>query len=372
MREAWALTEGHRWSVLSLFFALTILNTVGLLAFGVGLLVTAPIAACARAALYTRLVEEKKRKAFFEKVGGEQPHEATSTAPRRRPLSALVVDGWIILYATATGMLAVMVSTIRPIIDRMGNSWSPYREAMFVALVVLTPIVLLVLFIIFIRRMGWTPGARIVAEGWGRFEWLAILSAIALAFMTWRVLAAAGVAVVGFTAMGVGSEMAHTMIADLSDGHSSQPDLAYGTDWLRKLDIGSDDVSLVQKRYTVTDTVGTPYFFAVARYYHEPTATAMMQRLEGGDAKVTSVLEADAIEVRDETAGWVRIAVLDGSTILAGEAGVDHVEKLYDLMAHQLSRLDAARERVAPVYERLPKPVQRLPIDEPVDAVHEE
>jgi len=42
-KSSWEITDGHKWAIFKLMFFLTFLNIAGLLALGVGLLITIPM-----------------------------------------------------------------------------------------------------------------------------------------------------------------------------------------------------------------------------------------------------------------------------------------------------------------------------------------
>ncbi len=55
LRESWRITKGHRLNLLVFFILLGLLNIAGILALGVGVLVTAPISALATVHVYRQL-----------------------------------------------------------------------------------------------------------------------------------------------------------------------------------------------------------------------------------------------------------------------------------------------------------------------------
>ena len=285
IREGWALTHGHRVALLSLYLALTILGGLGSLALGLGLLVTAPIAACARTALYLRLtagqaavVAPPTSDADALQMGAApsagpptdaavSPRHAESrpVGPSRRPCSGLVLDAWIVLLVVVAGWLSIMISSVRPIIDTLHAGWRPYGPAALLGPDIVAPLALQV----------------------------------------------------------------------------------------------AGDAPRIATAYTLTDTLGAPYFFELNHHSHVSTAVEVMALLDGGQAGGVASLGAGAIERHDSASGRVRIAVRDGSAVLAGETKAEPAATLTELMADQLAHLGAARERVAPVYDRLPKPLQQ-------------
>lgn len=55
LRKSWQATRGHKWSLFLFMFALGGLNILGMLACGVGVLVSAPVTMLALAIVYTRI-----------------------------------------------------------------------------------------------------------------------------------------------------------------------------------------------------------------------------------------------------------------------------------------------------------------------------
>ncbi len=55
MKESRRLTDGHKWQLLSFFIIALVLNVIGALAFGLGLLVTIPVTGMAVVFIYDRL-----------------------------------------------------------------------------------------------------------------------------------------------------------------------------------------------------------------------------------------------------------------------------------------------------------------------------
>jgi len=55
LKRSWALTKGHFWEVFLLGLVLCVMNALGVIAFGVGILVTIPVTLVATAYVYDRL-----------------------------------------------------------------------------------------------------------------------------------------------------------------------------------------------------------------------------------------------------------------------------------------------------------------------------
>ncbi len=78
MKASYELTRGYRWRVLAISFLCSLINILGLLCLGIGMLVTAPILVVAQAKLYDRLVrdditEYQRRTSVWEYVMGLSP-----------------------------------------------------------------------------------------------------------------------------------------------------------------------------------------------------------------------------------------------------------------------------------------------------------
>ncbi len=70
------LTRGHKWDLFGFFLVIMLLNILGALAFGIGLIITIPVTAIALAHIYDAL----KNKPIMAEVVGESKKEASDTS----------------------------------------------------------------------------------------------------------------------------------------------------------------------------------------------------------------------------------------------------------------------------------------------------
>ena len=347
--ESWRLMRGRRLDFVSLWFATTALNVVGLLALGLGALFTLAIAAARFAAFYDRLEGD---------VMPEGAHPASPPLPSRTPMAAWVVDSWIALRLTALVTLLSIVATLAPIISLNRTTWSPYGPAWILAgfsPFVIVPVVYMALG----RALGRTPGQRIVGAGWGRFRWLAAVMGVAVLVEVVSLSGSARRAPFGILALAVGYETARQVVADLPAGYHSAPNNNGASDGLDLPSTTPSDM-IVSANYRITDTGGVAYLFTLRRYFHVDTAEAAVTRMHGPGETPEPALGPDAFTVRDEDAGVTRIFARAGDTIIAGEALPAKEGELKRLVAMQLGRLDTARAEVERVFGWLPVPTERL------------
>lgn len=344
---SWRMMRGRRLALLSLWFAVAALNVAGLLLLVFGVIFTGAIGVAAFAAFHHELA-----------VGHGVADAAAVGRPRRTPLAAWVVDAQLALRITALLTLVGMIVTIAPLIAFYKAEWSPYGPAWL--LIGMTPLVLAPIgYFVVGWALGGTPGQRIVGPGWGRHGWLAAVYGLAVLVEVGTVVSLAYPAPGGILALAVGHETARQLVAAIPEGFASAPNNTGASD---RLDLpGTDpDTPVMLASYRITDTAGTPYFFALRRYFHVATAEAAMTRLRASGASPAPDLGVEAFSVRDENAGVVRMAVRAGDTLIAGEAAPEHAEALERLLLLQLDHLDAARASVDRVYRWLRVPEERL------------
>lgn len=344
---SWRMMRGRRLALLNLWFAVAALNVVGLLLLVFGVIFTGAIGVAAFAAFHDEL------------AAGQAMVDAPAVGrSRRTPLAAWAVDAQIVLRITAMLTLGAMIATIAPLIAFFKAEWSPYGPAWL--LIGMTPLVLApIVYFVAGWALGGTPGQRIVGPGWGRFRWLAAVYGLAVLVEVGALASIVYRAPGGILAVAVGYETARQLVAAMPEGFASAPNNSGASDRL-DLPATDPDEPVMLASYRITDTAGTPYFFALCRYFRVETAEATMTRLRAPGASTTPGLGAEAFTVRDERAGVVRMVVRAGDTVIAGEAAPEHAEALERLLALQVERLDAARASVDRVYRWLPVPEERL------------
>lgn len=344
---SWRMMRGRRLALLNLWFAVAALNVVGLLLLGFGAIFTGAIGVAAFASFHHGLA-----------VGEDVMDAVAVGRPRRTPLAAWAVDAQIALRIAALLTLGAMIATIAPLIAFNRTEWSPYGPAWL--LIGMTPLVLVpIVYFVAGWALGGTPGQRIVGLGWGRFRWLAAIFGLAVLVEVGALASIAYRATGGILALAVGYETARQLVAGIPEGFASAPNNSSASDRL-DLPATDPDEPVMLASYRITDTAGTPYFFALRRYFRVETAEAAMTRLREPGASPTPALGEEAFTVRDENAGVVRMMVRAGDTVIAGEAVPEHAAALGRLLALQLERLDAARASVDRVYRWLPMPEERL------------
>jgi hypothetical protein len=344
---SWRMMRGHRLALLSLWFAASALNVVGLLLLVFGVIFTTAIGIGAFAGFHQRLASA---------ATSVQPQSAPK--PRRTPLAAWAVDAWIALRVTALMTLGVMIGTIAPTIAFNKSTWSPYGPTWILA--GMAPLVIVpVAYFLVGWLVGGTPGQRIVGTGWGRFRWLAVVYGLAALVEVAGLAGAIRKAPAGIVALAAGYETARQLVAELPEGYATAPNNTGASDGLTLPRPDPDDLS-VSASYRITDTAGSPYFFTLRRYVHAETAKAAQVRLQETGASPAPALGVEAFSMHDESEGVVRIVVRAGDTLIAGEAPPEQAEDLERLLQLQLERLDAAQAGVERVYRWLPAPAERL------------
>lgn len=367
---SWRMMRGRRLALLSLWFAASALNVVGLLLLVFGVIFTSAIGVAAFAAFHHGLEHA-------ELTTDALP--AASPRPRRTPLAAWAVDAWIALGVTALFTLAMLVGSTVWMIGFARSVWSPYAPAWILAGIAPFVIVPVAYFVI-----GWasggTPGQRIVGPGWGRFRWLGVVYGLAVVVQIAPLVGIVRDVPGGILALAVGYETARQLVAALPEGFDSAPNNEGASDQLDLPKRDPYDLS-ISASYRITDTVGAPYRFVLRRYFHEETAVAAAARMHEAGARAepvagaesvatagaaaypapTSEFEVETFAVDDLDAGVVRIVARSGDTVIAGEAEPENADGLRYLIGIQLARMDAAREGVDRVYRWLP--VERLEED---------
>lgn len=350
---SWRMMRGRRLELVSLWNATAALNVVGLFALGFGVIFTNAIAVAAFAAFHRDLVGTR-----------EMDDSAATQGPRaiRTPLAAWAVDSSIVVLMAALFTLAAMIAMIAPAIAFARSSWSPYAPVWVLA--GMTPLVIVpIAYFVLGRMLGGTPGQRIVGSGWGRFGWLGVVFGLSVLLEVGSLGATILRAPAGILSLAVGHEIARALVAELPAGYDSAPNNEGASD---NLDLPATDSSepTVIASYRITDTVGTPYRFALRRYFRTATADAAAARRRERGAVPEPAVGPDAFSVPDPDAGVVRVTVRAGDTLIAGEAAPEHADELKRLLRLQLDRLDAARDRVERVHGWLPVPAEQLKDDE--------
>jgi hypothetical protein len=90
MREALAeshrLTSGNRWKILEIGLVLGLINIAGLLAIGLGLLITIPLSMIATAVIYTQLAQEKTKEPMQKYIRPEETVKPEPVIPPAQPI----------------------------------------------------------------------------------------------------------------------------------------------------------------------------------------------------------------------------------------------------------------------------------------------
>jgi hypothetical protein len=157
---SWRLARGRRWPLAGLALALLVLNVLGLLAFGIGLVVSGAISLAVLAAAYDGL------------QGAPVP-AVTEPVERstRRSWVAVATDGWLMLLLAYGTTVAVMIAMAAPLVQTVKGGAVTSGGSLLALMLVVPVLVAPVLYWLAARWRGW-PGRKLVGGGWGSFGWL--------------------------------------------------------------------------------------------------------------------------------------------------------------------------------------------------------